>query len=122
MPASTLSSKALPAIALAVILVAPAVRAVAATDPVSEIPPRKEAGELTRRTYDVVFDGSALLASTTAGLVSYDVSSPASPSISLTQLFPGSGSALAVDGDRAYLCLGPDGLRILDVSDPLHPS
>jgi hypothetical protein len=57
------------------------------------------------------------------GLYLFDIADPLSPTLVSTWPTPGDTiSAVAVDGDYAYVGAGRDGLHILDVSDPITPT
>jgi len=64
----------------------------------------------------------ALAVDSTHGLLVFDVSEPACPTLAATLALAGGAVALDVDGRHAY-CVDPSqGLVIVDVSDPLLPA
>ncbi|HEY3175357.1 MAG TPA: hypothetical protein VGK94_06290 [Candidatus Polarisedimenticolia bacterium] len=83
--------------------------------------PGPAADQLTRRTYEVVASKGYAYAATTAGLAVFDLADPNSEKPAATLFFPGSASAISLSGDLAFLSLGPEGLRIIDISRPLAP-
>ncbi|MEW5763330.1 MAG: FG-GAP-like repeat-containing protein, partial [Acidobacteriota bacterium] len=63
----------------------------------------------------------AYFCANTYGLVVLDVSDPADPHEVFRLDTPGGARMVALDAGRAYLADANGGLRILDLSDPVHP-
>ncbi len=51
-----------------------------------------------------------------------DISSPASPTLAATVALDGQGRDIEVEGGRAYVALGLDGLNVFDASMPTNPA
>lgn len=73
---------------------------------------------------DIVQNGSYLYASSpTRGMVVYDASKPASPTLVRAIAMPSKAAyQTVVRGGYAYVAAGADGLRVYDLSDPTAPA
>lgn len=80
------------------------------------------ASSRTALARDVVVDGNhAFVADGLRGLLVYDVSDPAEPSLVGKEWLLGGGWSIAKRGDSVYLASGIYGIQVVDVSDPSAP-
>lgn len=80
------------------------------------------ASSRTALARDVVVDGNhAFVADGLRGLLVYDVSDPAEPSLVGKEWLLGGGWSIAKRGDSVYLASGIYGIQVVDVSEPTAP-
>ncbi len=80
-------------------------------------------GQIGGTTEAVAVQGNYAYIGLGPRLVILDVSTPASPSLAgQTGILPAVVRGLAVAGNYAYVAADDQGLRIIDVADPAHPT
>ena len=71
---------------------------------------------------DVAIDGNYAYVAAASALVILDISTPSDPQVVGSVALPGIVKGVALYGECAFVACDMDGLRVVDVSDPAHPT